>query len=355
VRNLQQFALLTTSLLAAGLAGVAVTPAAALAAAAPTVSTLPFGNPADVVAAGDRVFVSGGRDATQIAVATATGTVTGTVDGLDGPTDLQLSNDRKTLYVAVPQADEVVAYDTGSLTQTAVYPTGSGTCPSSLAFTGRYVWFGYGCDSGAGNIGRIDLGHQPAVVTSGLADAADYYYAPLLASAVRNTKVLLAGAAGLSPSIDVAYAIGTGGTLTRTSSTTWDNAGSNGEDLALDPTGTTAFSASGAPYHVQAYPVADMSQTGTAYQTGAYPNSVDVTRDGTLVAGGAFAWYDPDVFVFTADGTEVTQFELGGQDHTLATSGLAWAPNGKRLYAISNDGYLDTTPAELHVLPVPAT
>ena len=58
--------------------------------------------------------------------------------------------------------------------------------------------------------------------------------------------------------------------------------------------------------------------------------------------------------ILDVDGTLVTQFELGGQDHTLAPSGLAWSPNGRRLYAVSNDGYLNTTPAQLHVLPVPA-
>jgi sugar lactone lactonase YvrE len=352
VRLSKQSVLLITTLLA-GITGAAVAPAAAVAAPGPTVSTLPFGNPADVVAAGDRVFVSGGRNATQIAVADATGAITGTIDGLTGPGDLQLSNDRRTLYVALPEAGQIAAYDTGSLTRSATYEIGDGTCPTSLAFTGRYVWFGYGCNGWEGNIGKVDLGRQPAVVTKGLADT-DFYYAPLLASAVRNTKVLLAGDSGSSPSIDMAYAVDAGGTLRRISATTWDNAGSNGQDLALDPTGVTAFVASGAPYHVQAYPIADMSQTGTAYQTGAYPSAVDVTRDGTRIAGGAFAWYDPDVFVFNADGTVVTQFELGGQDHTLATSGLAWAPNGRRLYAISNDGYLNTTPAQLHVLPVPA-
>ncbi|BCJ40582.1 hypothetical protein GCM10010168_74300 [Actinoplanes ianthinogenes] len=335
------------------LTGAALAPAAAVAAVGPTVTTLPFTHPSDVVSAGSRVFVSGGPDSKQIAVTDAVGTVTGSIDGLDGPTKLQLSTDRRTLYVTLRSAGKIAAFDTGSLRRTATWNVGEGTCPSSLAYTGRYVWFGYGCEDGKGNIGRIDLLRGPTLVTKGLADT-DFYYPPLLASAVRNTRVLLAGERSLSPSVAIAYAIGVDGKLTRTSETTWENSGSNGADLALDPAGATAFKASGSPYHVQSFPVENMAKTGTAYETGSYPSAVDVSRDGTRVAGGVFAWYDPDVFVFNLDGTVVTQFELGGTDHTLTPGALAWSPDGSLLYALSDGGYPYTTPAQLHVLPVPA-
>ncbi len=322
-------------------------------AAAPVVTLLPFGDPADVVSAGDRVFVSGGRDTTQIVVTDAAGAITGTIDGLAGPTDLQLSNDRKTLYVALPQADAIAAYDTGSLVQSARYSTGAGTCPAKLAFTGRFVWFGYGCGTWGGEIGRVDLARQPAVVTTGLTGRS-FYGAPRLATALRNNKVLFAGEEGLSPWTGYSFTIGTGGALTHVSTTDHVSVGSNLNDAALDPTGATVYTASGAPYHLQSFSMADLTQAGPDYETTAYPNAVEVTRDGTRIAGGSFAWYDPDVFVFGADGTAVTQFELGGQDHVLQDGGLAWAPNGRRLYAISSDGYLYQNPAQLHVLPVPA-
>ena len=345
-------ALLLTTLLA-GVGGAAGAAGAAQAAPpAQTVTILPFTQPADVVSSGDRVFVSGGRTATQVVVTDAAGAITGTLDGLSGPTDLQLSNDRKTLYVAEPTADRIVAFDTGSLTQSASYSTGAGTCPSTLAFTGRFVWFGYSCGTWGGNIGKIDLGRQPAVVTTAQTTI-DFYGAPILASAVSNNKVLFAGEAGLSPWTGWSFSIA-GGTLTQISTTSHSATGGNLGDLALAPTGTTAYSASGAPYHISSWTVADLAEEGKTYQTGPYPVAVDVTRDGALIAGGTFAWYDPDVYVFKVDGTPVTQFELGGQDHVLATSGLTWAPNGRRLYAVSNDGYLYQNPGQLHVLPVPA-
>jgi hypothetical protein len=335
------------------LGGLAAAPGTAHAAPAPTVTLLPFTNPADVVSSGDRVFVSGGRDATQIVVTDATGAVQTTIDGLDGPTDLQLSNDRKTLYVAVPKADLIAAYDTGSLAQSATYATGPGSCPAKLAFTGRFVWFGYGCQTWGGEIGRIDLARQPATVTLGTAGY-NFYNAPTLSSALRNNKVLFAGQQDLSPWTGYSYTIGAGGVLTRVSTTDHGSVGSNLQDAALDPTGTTVYTASGAPYRLQSFAMADLTQAGPTYETEAYPNAVELSRDGTRLAGGSFAWYDPDVFVFGTDGTPVAQFELGGDDHVLTDGGLAWAPNGRRLYAISNDGYLYQNQAQLHVLPIPA-
>ena len=344
--------LLSLTALVAGLAGALTAPTAALAAD-PTVTVLPFTRPADVVSAGDRVFISGGRDSSQIVVTDAAGTITGTIDGLSGPADLQLSNDRQTLYVALPAANAIAAYDTGTLVQSALYSTGEAGCASTLGFTGRFVWFGYGCGQWGGEIGRIDLAHQPAVVTTALTGQS-FYGAPLLSTALRNNKVLFVGQKSLSPWTGWSYAIGTGGALTLTSTTDFSSVGSNLNDAALDPTGATAYTASGYPYHIASYSTADLTKAGPTYQTGPYPVAVELSRDGTRIAGGADASYDPDVFVFNLDGTAVTQFELGGQDHILSPNGLAWAPNGRRLYAISNDGYLYQNPAQLHVLPIPA-
>ncbi|MCY1137044.1 hypothetical protein OWR29_03475 [Actinoplanes sp. Pm04-4] len=327
------------------LGGLAVAPGTAQAAAEPTVTQLPFGNPADVVSAGDRVFISGGRDATQIVVTSATGAITGTIDGLQGPTDLQLSNDRRMLYVALPAAGQIVAYDTGSLLRSAVYET---ACPETLAVTGRFLFFGYSCDSRG--LGKVDLGRQPAVVTTGLTGQSFSYAQP--ATALRNNNVLFVGDAGGSPWTGYSYTIGAGGALTYVGSTS--QLGGNLGDVAVDPTGATAFTASGSPYRLQTFSMANPAQTGRSYSLAPYPNAVELTRDGTRIAGGSNAGYDGDVTVFGVDGSSVASFELGGTDHILARGGLAWAPNGKRLYAISNDGFSQQAPAQLHVFPIPA-
>ncbi|MBM0274745.1 YncE family protein [Micromonospora tarensis] len=338
---------LALAALTAGLLTGAV-PGQAQAAAAPTATPLPLKTVADVVSAGDRVFVSGGRSSTDVVVTSATGEVVGTLAGLPGPTDLLLSADRRTLYVALPTANAIAAFDTGSLVESARYDTGAGECPSSLALTGRYLWFGYGCDQWGGNIGQIDLGRQPARLTTRVAEQ-DFHDFPLLAAAGQNRSVLLAGQPGLSPASVYAYGIGTAGALTTLRTNAWSVVGSNLRDVALDPTGTTLYTAAGAPYEVQAFPFADITTPSATFPTGAYPNAVEVSRDGTRIAGGADASYDPDVFVFTPDGTELARFELGDE---LSSGALAWSPNGARLYAVGYD-WTGVTQATLHVLPVP--
>ncbi|WP_444949968.1 hypothetical protein [Micromonospora ureilytica] len=340
-----------TLVLAALTAGLLVgaVPGHAQAAAAPTATPLPLTTVADVVSAGDRVFVSGGRSTTDVVVTSAAGAVVGTLSGLPGPTDLLLSADRRTLYVALPTANAIAAFDTGSLIESARYDTGAGECPSSLALTGRYLWFGYGCDQWGGNIGQIDLGRQPARLTTGVAGQ-DFYDHPLLTAAGQNRSVLLAGQPSLSPASVYAYGIGAAGALTALRTNDWTVIGSNLQDIALDPTGTTLYTAAGAPYEVQAFPFADITTPSATYPTGAYPNAVEVSRDGARIAAGADATYDPDVFVFTPDGTELARFELRDE---LGDGALAWSPNGQRLYALSYD-WSGRDQATLHVLPVPA-
>ncbi|WP_433652699.1 YncE family protein [Micromonospora zamorensis] len=325
-------------------------PGHAVAAATPTATPLPLTQVADVVSAGDRVFVSGGRSSTDVVVTSATGALVGTLADLPGPTDLLLSADRQTLYVALPSANAIAAFDTGSLIESARYDTGVGECPSSLALTGRYLWFGYGCDQWGGNIGRIDLGRQPARVTTGMATTQDFYGAPLLAAASQNRSVLLAGQAGLSPASVYAYEIGTGGTLGAPRTNAFSAVGSNLRDVALDPTGTTLYTAAGSPPLVQAFPFADISTPSATYATGPYPRAVEPSRTGTMIAAGAHAAYAPDVFVFALDGTELARYELGDE---LSAGGLAWSPNGARVYAVTWD-WTGARPAMLHVLPVPA-
>lgn len=324
-------------------------PGHAQAAAAPTATPLPLSTVADVVSAGDRVFVSGGSSATDVVVTSATGTVVGTLSGLPGPTDLLLSADRRTLYVALPTANAIAAFDTGSLIESARYDTGAGECPSSLALTGRYLWFGYGCDQWGGNIGRIDLGRQPARLSTGVVSE-DFYYAPLLAAAAQNRAVLLAGQPGLSPASVYAYEIGAAGALTMLRTNQFSAVGSNLRDIALDPTGTTLYTAAGSPPLVQAFPFADIATPTATYATGPYPRAVELSRLGTRIVAGADAAYAPDVFVFAADGTEQARYELGDE---LSAGGLAWAPNEARVYAVTSD-WTGARPATLHVLPVPA-
>jgi len=319
------------------------------AAQAATSTVLPLDRAADVVAVRDRVFVSGGTSSTSVAVTSAAGEVQTVLTGLPGPTDLVVSGDQSTLYVALPNANQIAAFDTGTLTEFARYSTGTGACPSSLALSGRRLFFGYGCGGWDGNIGVVDLSRQPAVVRLGLSTET-FYGSPILATASGNASVLVAAQPGTSPASAYAYSVGAGGALTFLRRTEHIATGSNLRDVALGRDGTTVYLAQGAPYGIQAFLVADMNQQSQFMPTTAYPNAVEVSRDGSLIAAGSDATYDPDVFVLRPDGTTVVSFELG---ENLVDRALAWAPGGRRLYAVSQDWFAG--PPTLHVLTVPAS
>jgi hypothetical protein len=324
-----------------GVGGALAGAGAATAAGQPTSVRLPLTTVADVVSTGDRVFVSGGRTSTDVVVTDAAGAVVTTLTGLPGPTDLQLSNNRRTLYVALSSGRAIAAFDTVTLRESARYDTGAAECPRSLALTGRYLWFGYGCGGGDGEIGRFDLGRRPVTVATGLSGVR-FSSAPLVASALRNTGVLLVGEAGGTTSSVQAFTVGAGGTLTDRRTNPTDDFGSGLGDIALDPAGETAFFASGSPYAVFGLWAADLTPR-TRYSTGPYPRAVEVSRDGGRVAAGVLGIRSPDVYVFAADGTTLQYFELGDD---LVQGALAWSPNGRRLYAVDQG-------ANLHVLPVP--
>lgn len=351
MRTRRHLRLTVAALAATTLTSLTAMPPAAAQTSPHRAIPLPITTAYDVESSGDRVFVSGGTTSTDVVVATAAGEIVGTLPNLPGPTDLLVSFDRRTLYVALPTANAIAAFDTGSLLEIARYDTGAGDCPSSLARTGQFLWFGYGCDQWGGNIGRINLSSQPAVITLGVV-ARDFYEGPLLTTAARNPKVLLAGQHSLSPASVYAYAIDADGNLSQFSENEWQAVGSNLIDIALDPTGSTLYTASGWPYVVQAFPVADISTPSQTFATGAYPTAVELSRDGSRIAAGADAYYDPDVFVFDADGTQVTVLELG---QLLVDGALAWAPGGNRLYAVSATPSWagPPVPATLHVVRVP--
>ena len=86
--------------------------------------------------------------------------------------------------------------------------------------------------------------------------------------------------------------------------------------------------------------------------TAAYPNAVQLSPDNTLVAAGSDALYDKDVFVFRRNGSRIGSVDFGAEQ-VLIDKGLAWSPDGTKLYAVSVHPYEDIPPT-LHVLLVSA-
>jgi hypothetical protein len=301
-------------------------------ASADATRSLPVKQTADIVVDGvhQRVFVSDPSNG-KIVVTDYAGNVTRQLTGLPGVVGLELSADSGTLYAAVRDADAIVAFDTATDTETARYSAGDG--PLSVALAGGKLWFGYG-SAGEGNIGSVDFSGEQPVVT--LAQEGNLWYTGPMLDAAPGADTLIAGAIGQSPVALASYDVSTG-TPTRTAYST--EAGSNLGDLQVTPDGQDVVVASGAPYHHQVFKTSDLTADGS-YASNTYPNAVAIAPDGS-VAAGVDGWYNPDVYVYKPGGTtSVREYDFPNTGDTsgsdeLAGSGLAWAPDGSRLFAVT--------------------
>lgn len=328
------------------------TPAVADTAVTDLTVTLPVTGVADIVASPGQVFISGGPGSTGVAVVHTDGKRAGTVTNINlrDASDMQLSADGRRLYVALPTTHAIAVVSLPKLRVTTTYTTGT-ACPRTLALSGSWLYFGYSCGAGDGNIGALGLAGQPA--RYGLARNTSYG-APLLATPA-NGPILLTGDPDLSPTTVSVYTVEPDATLTWVSDNRDPAAlGSNLGDLALTADGGTVFTAAGAPYQVQEFATSDLSQVRQAYQTGPYPNAVELTTDETRVAAGiSSGFYWPDLYVFGRDGTAQHVIELGAE---LFSHALAWSPDGTRLYAVTGSLFVDPPePATLHMLTFPAS
>jgi DNA-binding beta-propeller fold protein YncE len=296
------------------------------------------------------VFASGGTADDAVAVLNLKGQVSTVLHDLPGAADMVLSGDRSTLYVALSEADAVAAIDTKSLKETARYSTGTTTCPTHLARVGDILWFGYGCQTGEGQLGSLAVTNGEPVVTLGQEGPYTLEEPPVLAARPDAPDgPLITGEPGLSPGIVREYRLdGNTAVLEHLTAA----AGSDVADVAVTPDGSRALVALGYPYHVTALSTTDLSEVAT-YETGSYPNAVEVSPDGASVATGiGDSSHANDVAVFpAADGTTPTRGWDFGVDPSsslkLVPRALVWGSGG-RLYAVSENVYGENP--TLHVL-----
>jgi DNA-binding beta-propeller fold protein YncE len=312
--------------------GVFSTPGAR--AAEPDTLPLPAFGAMAVDQAHKRVFVSGGASSNGIVVLDFSGRTVKTLSGQFGATGLVLSEDGKTLYVALAAGDAISAIDTGTLTESKRFPTSAQTCPTHLARTGALVWFGYGCDATwDGRIGRLDpVAAEPVLLDKG---NVVFQTAPLLASA---GGTLVATQLDLSLADAHVFTVDAGELVAGPAGEVF---GSNVLDLALTPDGATLHSAAGSRDRVEAFTSTDLARHG-AYATGPHPNAVRVSPDGKFVAVGAYTSRDKAIWVFAVDAAApVNAYGLHGD--VLANRGLAWSGDGRFLFVITQ-GAADARP-----------
>lgn len=290
-----------------------------------------------------QVFVSGaGSD--PVEVTDFTGKPIRTLTSLDGATALALSRGDHILYAAIGGTDEIAAVNTSTLQEVAVYFTGTGYDPQHLAVIGEDIWFSYG-ESGNAGIGVLD----PRALTVNTRAESAFYNAPVLAASPSAPHTLVAGNAGMSPSVIESFDVASGVPVVLATSNPWSQSDGceNLQQLAVAANGKDVIAACGWPYYGSELTLAGMTEDAT-YQTGPYPVSVAVARGSGTIALGVDAT-SSSVYLFTPGGSKPTAtYQLGG----FGVYGLAWNQSGSELFAVSTGSTPSSSTPTLNVIDV---
>ncbi|MGA5729133.1 hypothetical protein ACPCI1_10845 [Streptomyces seoulensis] len=290
---------------------------------------LPLSHYAHMVADGahQHLFFSQGAGTTGIVVTDLAGGPVATLDGEQGADGLALSPDGSTLYAALTDGDAIAVIDTATLTETRRVATGADSAPVSLAVAGGKVWYSYTDADGKGTVGALD----PDGLTATPQPAMPHWPA---------TPLLSTGGGVLA--VD-------GGQSSMTRVATYDVSSgtpSPKADMGFGgtPTGPVKVTADGTKVlvpgsaAVEVYSAADLSAvrpyvyfTGGVYSN---PDAVAVDSDGTI-ALGAPAGSGAGAYVYAADQFAENRFTFPAG--ALAPDGLTWGPDGRTLYAVTQD------------------
>ncbi|MGW4559373.1 hypothetical protein ACWEP2_23380 [Streptomyces sp. NPDC004279] len=225
----------------------------------------------------------------------------------------------------------------GNVTGTGV---GAYAGPTSLALAGGKIWFGYSTDTWNGALGSLDLNGAQPVVTRG--QGLDTFRgAPRLAATPQHPDTLVAAESDGNYATVAVYDVSTGQADAQAKRV---NPGPDGceslQDLALTPDAGQVVVACAAAHYHQVLRTADLSDDGI-YTTSWSPSAVAIAPDGT-VAAGVRGTSGPDVQLFTpGNSTAFTAWDFPPPSDyattTLESAGLAWAPDGSRIFAVTED------------------
>lgn len=329
------------------LAVLAVAGAAAPAHAADDpaypVVDLGFKSVADLAVANSKVYLTSGAAGQTLLVVSNTGEVLQRRDDLPGPTAVELSADRKTLYVALSRVNAVAALDAGSLREKSRIDMGGAACIGTSARTGRFLWFGHGCGQWGGDIARVDLGVDPPAVT--VKAARNLYGTPPVAAATGNPDVLLAGERGLSPASIYSFTVGADGTLTLLSEDD-HQLGGGLADIGLSPDGRTAYAGTGG---LEGYAVGNLGTPNRRFANAG--TRFAVHSDGRIVSAAQESWSGPyELRVFTADTLPTARAAMIDDDRVV--SKVEWAVGGRRAFAVTEPDWNQDKNAALHIVPI---
>jgi len=338
VRIRHLVSILATLTLATGTA-VLQAPAASAATFAPTaVTPLPSGFKAiEVHGPTGRVFVSSPAS-NVVTVLDLDGDVIG---GLNVAGAGALLLDAHILYVASSTAGRIDAFDTATLNPVASFGGGTLVAPNTLVKAGGRLWTTTGTCGNMPQLASIDV--ITGVTTVHASTGNGLSSCPFLFTSPVDPNIVLGFDAGISPTTVVRYDVSTGAPVVK--ETFWAGDNSNSRDAKVLPDGQTFALASGSPYVIRTLGVNPLNYNGVIYPTGHYPNAVEATAaGGGMLAAGRDGTYDNDIDVFRLGNPAESIFRYDFRDtgNTLKDAGLAFSPDGTRLFAVSGNWSGDT-------------
>jgi WD40 repeat protein len=295
------------------------------------------------------IYISAGEQISFVEVFDLDGNRVGSIDDQDSATGMVLSPDGSTLYIAHSELGTISAVSTATLQQTAVYQTGVDT--EHLAFAGGRLWFGYRtpdcCGGYTTGMGSVDVGGSAPTVS--LEPQWPWYAAApnVLADPADPDKLIVAsdGYSGVVGVFDVSSGTAVQTALNEEIDTFYC--------AAVTPDGKDVAVASLGDHSVQFYRTSDLMPDGAPYPLNDAAMAVAIAPDGTVAAGSWYYWSVPSVGVSVFGPGESTPRRT--YTPPVDEGGLAWSPDGSRLYAVSggSSGLGDTSPV-LNVFENPA-
>ncbi len=251
--------------------------------------------------------------------------------GLPGAGGLALSPDDQTLYVAARDIDTIVAFDTATLAETARYHVGDGVDPWGVAVAGGKLWFGYGV---SGDLGSIDVHAAEPVVDLALDGSLDS--GAELVTSPADPNVLVVGTGDPNRNTLTVYDVSSGSPVMAERRVLSGTEMNGLRDIDVTPDGRTVLTAALISPGYRAFRLDDLSDVAT-HTAPASPLAVAAGPDGTVAGGAQNTSADvPDVSLYApAASAPLTAVELGAAAQSPVVRGLAWAPDGSRLFAVT--------------------
>jgi Bacterial Ig-like domain (group 3) len=262
-----------------------------------------------------RLYVSGGKSDSRVAILTADGRLEKTLTNLPGASGLAFDTSFSTLYVSL-SSGEIAKINTTSESESGRFSVAPYVSNGQMAFAGGRLWFGQSC-------GQFAPVVHVNVDGTGLGVSGPTRYCPIFASTPSHPELLAVSEIGLSPSDAYLYRVDGGGFVLQ-ATTANRPFGGGASSMAFNGGGSVLFAASGAPYEIQSFRGTDLSKT-VGYSTDAYPIAVATSGDAYIAGGRDTGTNDPDLVDVFGVGNPVAVKALRlPADRDLVTNGLAF-------------------------------